>query len=122
MFYLDEQIRKDLYNYTVEQQGDELVVVPTYADPAVLAGHTVLSDDNDLYLEDTMFTTPSEEVVLKTNTWQLDVSSLTEPAVVKVRFKVSGKGYSPRLVLVSLNLVPYELLGFNWVFRTMNAR
>ena len=122
MFYIDEQIRKDLYNYAVEQQDDRLVVVPTYKDPAVLAGHTVLSDDNDLYLEDTLFTTVYEDVELKANTWQLDVSSLTEPSVLKVRLKVSGKGYSPRLVLVSLNLVPYELLGFNWVFRTMNAR
>lgn len=121
-FQLDESTRKQLYNYAVTQVGDYLIVQPVYNDPALVGGAALLDDSNELYLEDTEYTTPSEDVPLLTNNWQLDVSSLNKPRVLKIRVKVSGKGYAPRFILVSLNVVPYTLLGYNWVYRTMNAR
>lgn len=124
MFMLDGTIRKDLYTYKVVKYDTEIVVEPEFLEPSLLAGNTVLSDDDneDLVLRDGEYITESEELVMNTNTWQLGISSLTEPSVMKVRVKLSGKGYAPRLIILSLNTVPYELLGFNWVYRTMNAR
>jgi hypothetical protein len=35
---------------------------------------------------------------------------------------VSGKGFSPRAILLSTNEASYEILGHSWVYRTMHAR
>lgn len=54
--------------------------------------------------------------------WELDTSMFPDLDKVKIRFKISGKGYYPRLVLVSRNESDFELLSNAWVFRAMNAR
>lgn len=54
--------------------------------------------------------------------WELDLSEFPQIDVVKVIFRVSGKGHYPRFVLVSRNQDPYRLLNYSWVYRSMNAR
>ena len=121
-FRLDEQTRKGLYSYTIDHDGEALVVVPEFLDIITDAGQTVLEENDTIYKTDAEYITPSEIVELKTNHWQLDISTLWDVSIKKIRLKVSGKGYAPRLILVSLNLEPYELMNFNWVYRTMHGR
>jgi len=54
--------------------------------------------------------------------WELDLSEFPQIDVVKVIFRISGKGHYPRFVLVSRNQDPYRLLNYSWVYRSMNAR
>ena len=54
--------------------------------------------------------------------WTLDVSEFPETKSWKVRLPVSGKGYEPRLCILSLNDKAYELLSISWVFRTLYSR
>lgn len=61
-------------------------------------------------------------VVIPEEGWTLDFSRLPDITVMKVRFRVSGKGYNGRLKIVSNNQTPYEILNVNWVYRKMNAR
>ncbi len=57
-----------------------------------------------------------------TNMWVLNQSLFPELSFWKIRMPVSGKGIVPRMRLVSRNQVRYELLGINWIYRTMNMR
>ena len=95
---------------TVSRELDELVYAP---------GETVLEWPDDVPAADT---TLSEGALLQTNSFALDASRLPAATLYKVRFPVSGKGYAPRLKLLSLNEKRYELLNICWVFRAMNAR
>ena len=95
---------------TVSRELDELVYAP---------GETVLEWPDDAPAADTIL---SEGALLQTNSFALDASRLPAATLYKVRFPVSGKGYAPRLKLLSLNEKRYELLNICWVFRAMNAR
>lgn len=52
----------------------------------------------------------------------LDDCHLSLFDVATVRWKVSGKGYLPRVLLLSSNIKSYEIFGLGWIARTMNAR
>lgn len=54
--------------------------------------------------------------------WELDVSQFPVTEILKVIFRISGRGLYPRMILVSRNEEPYKLLNYSWVYRTMNAR
>ena len=130
-FIIDDQIRKDLFEYEVNQVTDPddpnlgwVYIEKTFADPLNSVGATILEDADDPsepYLPSYQVV-PSDTVLLQSNRWVLDVSKLAHAVSNKLRLKVSGKGYAPRLILVSFNDRYYELLNHSWVFRTMNAR
>lgn len=130
-FILDDQIRKGLFEYEINQVTDPddpnlgwIYVEKVFADPLNSVGATILEDDEAPslpYLPSSQVV-PSDTVLLQSNRWVLDVSKLAHAISNKLRLKVSGKGYAPRLVLVSFNDRYYELLNHSWVFRTMNAR
>jgi hypothetical protein len=130
-FMIDDQMRKELYDYVTRHVTDESAEDAGYFyvekvphNPLATPGATVLGDDDDAdvpYVDASTVVTEGE-VVLQSNCWVLDVSKLSKVAVAKIRFRVSGKGYAPRMVLLSYNDRPFELLSHNWVFRTMNAR
>ena len=130
-FIIDDQIRKDLFEYTVNQVTDPddpnlgwIYIEKTFADPMNSVGATILEDADDPsepYLPSSQVV-PTGTVLLESNRWVLDVSKLAHAVSNKLRLKVSGKGYMPRLILVSFNDRYYELLNHSWVFRTMNAR
>lgn len=113
-FLLDDTTRQTYYKYDVQHITDPndpnygLISVIKVIDPSLtVAGTTLLADENDFF---------------NNLCWTLDASKLPPLSVVKVRFSVSGKGYAPRLKLISFNEQTYEFLNLNWVFRTMYAR
>ena len=130
-FILDEQVRKPMYNLVSRHITDPLApdygwvyVERVFADPEDVLGATVLDDEvsQEVPYIATSHTVSNDVIMLQSNRWILDVSQLAHVIAYKVRFKVSGKGYAPRFVLVSFNDRPYELLSHAWVYRTMNAR
>lgn len=127
-FMLDDMARNELYNYVTHHITDALDEDVGYfyveripKEPLTTPGATLLDDEEEVFPEASVVV-PSTSFVLQSNCWVLDVSSLSKVTVNKVRFKVSGKGYAPRMVLLSYNDKPYELLSQNWVYRMMNAR
>jgi hypothetical protein len=122
-FRIDEYTRKHLHKYSVQIEEDYIKVVPDFDNVIVSSGETILDEvETNLYIQEVDYTLEDSVVQLITNAWQLDVSSMSDVSMKKVRIGVSGKGYAPRFILVSLNKEFYELTNFNWVYRTMNAR
>lgn len=60
--------------------------------------------------------------LLDANAWEYDPNKLPEVHFWKARFKVSGKGYTPRFKLRALTEEDYELMGYTWVYRTLYSR
>lgn len=54
--------------------------------------------------------------------FRLNNEFLTAQHLNTMRFKITGKGYCPRLQLNIHTDAPYELHNISWVFRNMNAR
>jgi hypothetical protein len=115
-FLIDGYLRSSKFRYfvahTTDPQDpnyglitmDRELVDPTVV-PIVVPGTTILADTED-----------------DVNMWQLDVSMFPDLAFWKARIPVSGKGYAPRMRLVSYNEARYELLNLNWVFRPLYSR
>lgn len=104
-FIIDDDDRKPLFEYTTEVVSDplapnygQLFISRSYVDPEFVQGTTILG------------------------LWRLGLSALPPLTVSKIRVDVSGKGYSGRLKLLSVNETMYELLSNAWVYREMNAR
>lgn len=54
--------------------------------------------------------------------WKLDKSEFPEVVFYKVRWRVSGKGYVPRLKIVNRDENMYEIMDYTWVYRQMYSR
>lgn len=104
-FYVDAQRRQTSTGYEMIHNQD--VDSPEYG---------------TIYVRETE--TPNLEVLNDTELgfWELDVSKFPVTEIIKVIFRVSGKGHYPRMLLVSRSEEPYKLLNYSWVYRTMNAR
>ncbi len=57
-----------------------------------------------------------------TNGWKMDMSVFPDVTLWKVRIPVSGKGYNPRMLIISLNQKPYEIISTAYVYRTLYSR
>lgn len=107
-FLMDDDTRKGFYKYQTSFIDD-----PTDPNYGLLYVERIPYDLIELN---------DSTAVIPDDGWTLDFSALPDITVAKVRFKVSGKGYSGRLKIVSNNQIPYEILNINWVYRKMNAR
>lgn len=111
-FYIDGEQRASKYRYEVTHVVDstsphygEVIVEQILNNPIQAPGATSLgAGPNDM------------------QAWSLDVSSFPDTAFWKTRLTVSGKGYAPRMVLVSTNEMSYELLNVSWVYRPLYSR
>lgn len=111
-FFIDGAQRRTKFKYNVVHDTNpespnykSIVVERVLAEPLTVPGHTLLgSDETDI------------------EAWTLDNSAFPGDASYKVRFQVSGKGYTPRMLLISHNEVPYELLSTSWVYRLLYSR
>lgn len=56
------------------------------------------------------------------NTWELGENVFPELDIVRIRFKLSGKGTYPRFLMISKNEANYDFLGYSWIMRQMNFR
>ena len=54
--------------------------------------------------------------------WVLNQSAFPGRTLCKIRMAISGKGLSPRAILLSTNEQNFEILGHCWVYRTMHSR
>lgn len=109
-FLIDDDLRKTYYTYKPTHIIDPsnpnyglFYIEKVIQETMTVGGATTLGGTTDEY-------------------WELDFSKFPELATTKVRFPVSGKGYVPRLKLLSFNEVPFELNNINWVSRTLYAR
>ena len=109
-FLIDDDLRKTYYTYKPTHIIDPanpnfglFYIEKVVKETTIVSGATTLGGDTDDF-------------------WELDFSKFPELATTKVRFPVSGKGYVPRLKLLSFNEVPFELNNINWVSRTLYAR
>jgi len=115
---IDGQSRHDIYAYTTTHDTDPnspnyglITVIQDLVDPTLLP--------KKLIVPGTTVLAASEQA---DGSWALDTSYFPELAFHKVRFPVSGKGYTPRLKLVSYNEEAYEILNTIWVFRPLYSR
>lgn len=111
-FYIDGDTRRSMSKYTMQHNTDAddpnyglLYLQREFVDPSLIPGSTALAESEEDY-----------------NGWTLDVSTFSELAFWKVRIPISGKGYSPRLKLITISEQTYELLNISWVARTLNSR
>lgn len=109
-FYVDGMPRRDYDRYSGEVVEDS-----TGAKTYILT-HDYL-DYNMIFATDTIDLDESELAG-----WTLDSSSFATDAPIKVRMACSGKGYAPRLTILSTTDTPFELSGINWVYRIMHGR
>lgn len=137
-FLVDGSLRKDLQRYsprflldessgesiivvekTLETNTDYISFVPAYVTTRierVLVPERMLQDSGEL--------TPTilADTEADPDRWVLDQSAFPGRTLWKIRMPVSGKGFSPRAILLSTNEAQYEILGHSWVYRTMNGR
>lgn len=130
-FLVDGSLRKDLQPYSPrlisDPDSDELtIVVERTLDVSTMTYRTtrvervilpkrMLQDDGEL----TPTTLAHED---DPDRWILNQSAFPGRTLWKIRMPISGKGYTPRAILLSTNEASYELLGDSWVYRTMNGR
>lgn len=134
-FLVDGSLRKDLQHYNPRlisdpTTGEQYIVVertlndaymlftPAYVTTRIeriLVPERMLQDNGELTP-----TTLAEET--DPDRWILDQSALPGRTLWKIRMPISGKGYTPRAILLSTNEAEYEILGNAWVYRTMHAR
>lgn len=128
-FVLDDDVRKDLFKYEVQQ-----IIDPDDPDFGLVYVERSLSDPLSLEHSDSMYVAQVPTALLDKlradnavnfdtiDPWLLDFSKFPTLTVAKIRYKISGKGYLGKMKLLSINDTMYELLGTNWVYRKMNAR
>lgn len=111
-FFIDGEQRRNRYTYQVLHNIDpdsprfgEITMEKILGNPLIATGATALGEN----------TTDNEA-------WELDYSMFPDTSFWKARFLVSGKGYTPRMILTSRNELPYELLNISWVYHSLNSR
>lgn len=108
-FYVDGAERKNIIKYDVSVDKDEIIVTPTL-------------DESKSYNAEGLFMPTELGTETSKTCWVVGDSAFPGRTLWKVRMPVSGKGYTPRVELLSLNEQRYEILGHSWVYRTMDAR
>ena len=105
MVYIDDDPRTEIFKYNVVHDTDpdspnygRIYVEREYIEPNTIYGTSRL------------------------NTWNLGNSQFPEQTVLKVHLDITGKGYYPRIRLVTRTSKLYELNQIGWAYRDMNAR
>ena len=136
-FLIDGSLRRDLQKFspryvTDESTGEAVIVIertldnnPDYLSfvpeykitrvERVIASTKMVQDAGELTP-----TTLAEST--DPDYWVIDQSAFPGRTFWKIRVAISGKGYTPRAQLLSTNLKSFEVLGHNWVYRTMHGR
>lgn len=118
-FFLDKATRTYEMYYEQEnlldQANNEVIAVidgvPTFG----LQGDPKNRDNELYYREDAYLYT-------ELGSWSLDTSQFPNTNTWKIRVPTSGKGYLPRIVLISYNQTSYEFLSCATVYRQLYSR
>lgn len=130
-FMIDGSIRKDLQHYHPRLLADpntneNVLVVERVLDTKTMTYNTTKVERvivPERMLQDNGELTPTT-LARKSdpNRWILDQSAFPGRTLWKIRMPISGKGYTPRVILLSTNEAEYEIFGHSWVYRTMHGR
>ena len=105
---IDNEHRYCAGQYGLYQGVDRSMQIINYAKELDTTSKAVYNDDIEPDINDNVFA--------------LDDTSYSSSNGASVRWKVSGKGFLPRIKLLSKNKKSYEINGIGWVARLMNAR
>lgn len=130
-FLIDGSLRKDLQRYEPrllldEKTGEATIVVERVLDPETMTYKTSRIERiliPERMLQDSGELTPTilaEET--DADRWILNQSAFPGRTLCKIRMPITGKGLSPRAILLSTNEQNFEILGHCWVYRTMHSR
>lgn len=113
---IDDQVRNSIFKYDVEHVIDPLA--DNFGQIYVTRDFT----DPD-YFEGVEFTDPDVvRGITALGAWVLSTTSFPERTMYKVHLTMSGKGYYPRLIMMTRSSKSFELTGMGWAYRDMNAR
>ena len=135
-FLVDGSLRRDLQRYkpryiTDSTTGMSTIVIERELDPETMVYKPVRVERvivPERMLQDAGETTPTilgstaDLANPDADHWVLDQSAFPGRTFWKIRMPISGKGYTPRAILLSKNETAYELFGHSWAYRTMHAR
>ena len=113
-FYIDGELRQDMYNYKVVHFTD--------IDPEDPKYNTIVVEKDLIPRMDIPGATALGEDETSESMWQLDVAGFPDIYFWKVRVPVSGKGYAPRMRFISYNEELFEILNMTWVYRLLYSR
>lgn len=113
--YIDDQPRNDLYKYTTVQITD-----PEDPEYGRIYVERDLADTTFINGQATEPVTFYGETI--TGEWSLGNSMFPEQTVLKAHIDFSGKGYYPRVILITKNSQVYEINSVSWVYRDMNTK
>lgn len=141
-FLIDGSMRRDLQRYEpryiLDEHGEPTVIIDKVIDPdALIVFDRVLDPNAMIYKTDSVEriivparmlqdsgeltpTTLAEKV--DADRWILNQSAFPGRTLCKIRMAISGKGLSPRAIMLSTNEQNFEILGHCWVYRTMHSR
>lgn len=130
-FLIDGSLRKDLQHYSPRllldpTTNENMLVVERVLDTKTMTYNTTRIERvliPERMLQDNGELTPT--VLAEENDpdrWVLNQSAFPGRTLWKIRMPISGKGFAPRVIMLSTNEASYELLGHAWAYRTMNGR
>lgn len=103
-FIVDDEVRRPVTNTFIEQDDD--VNSPTFGNLIISQEYDAIETTNDVVKDGCT----------------LDFSRFAPVSLVKVRYKVSGKGYGGSVMLLFTSNTQFELLNMSWVYKSMFAR
>lgn len=130
-FIIDGSIRRDLQKYKPSYildpvTGEAMVIIERTLDTDSMTYKTtrverVVVPEKMLQDEGELAPTILNDLGVA-DQWILNQSAFPGRTLWKIRMAISGKGYTPRVILLSTNEQDFEILGHSFVYRTMNAR
>lgn len=118
-FILDKSVRtyEILYQYTeidTETEGISTLVVDAQPKEGIQGAPSIQSSSVIVDSVSYNYTT--------LGSWKLGISKFPETNIWKIRVPTSGKGYLPRVILISYNQADYELISCATVYRQLYSR
>ena len=130
-FIIDGSIRRDLQRYKPSYildpvTGEAMVIIERTLDTNSMTYRTtkverITVPERMLQDEGELAPTILNDLGVA-DQWILNQSAFPGRTLWKIRMAISGKGYTPRVILLSTNEHDFEILGHSFVYRTMNAR
>lgn len=118
-FLIDKNTRLCEYLYSYTELPDE--VNDSYTN-LVVEAQPYAGNYGPPTIRDTTPLSGADFSTTTLGTWKLGESKFPGITEYKVRVPVSGKGYLPRIVVMSYNTVPYEILSCATVYRQLYSR